>query len=203
MAAPPKILPQLDRSEFAAIFSADVEATDVRYTGPSIYKYYHFPDAAKQRAFFTKPTIKFSHKDELNDPFELSQRWEKFGCPLTKEIFEKYIRKRFETQLTDVGFISKKVREVASKRGFSMSRQQARRFFRSREGRLALEKEKEEGRTRISLMGTLLPQTFKENETEFIGAFARVRWSRLSEQISRLDKWSLCGVRPPCGLAAR
>jgi hypothetical protein len=28
------------------------------------------------------------------------------------------------------------------------------------------------------------------------------RWSRLSEQIFRVDKWSLCRVRLPSGVAA-
>ena len=30
-----------------------------------------------------------------------------------------------------------------------------------------------------------------------------LRWSRLSEQFFRLDKWSPAGVRLPCGEAAR
>jgi hypothetical protein len=168
-----RILPQLDRDDFAAIFSADVEATDVRYTKPSIYKYYCFDDADTQRAFFTKPTIKFAHKDDLNDPFELSRRWQSFGCPLTKEVFEKHVRKRFENGLNDIGYITKKFREQALKRGAPMSRQQVRRLLFSREGRAALEKEKQEGLARISLIGTLLPQAFQEHEVEFIDSFAR------------------------------
>jgi hypothetical protein len=32
-------------------------------------------------------------------------------------------------------------------------------------------------------------------------AQAQKRWSRLSEQLFRIDKWSVCRVKLPCGLA--
>ena len=125
---------ELSRDDFSTIFSDDIELTDIRYSGPLIYKYYYFADSKVQRAFFAKPSIKFTHKDDLDDPFELSRRWQKFGCPFTKEIFDKYVRKRFEDQITDVGVITKEFRNRANRSGIYLSRQQIRRWLLSREG---------------------------------------------------------------------
>jgi hypothetical protein len=113
----------LNRDDFSFIFSDDVELMDARYAEPFIYKYYHFPDLVLQREFFAKPTIKLTHKDDLNDPFELSRRWSKFGCPFTKPVFDKYVRKRFERQFSDVNFLREKLQARAKESGRALSRQ--------------------------------------------------------------------------------
>ena len=85
---------ELDRDDLSEIFSDHVDLYDERYSWPSIYKYYNFSNERALRSFITRPTIKFAHKSELNDPFELLKRWEKFGCPLTENVFNKFVRPR-------------------------------------------------------------------------------------------------------------
>jgi hypothetical protein len=164
---------QFSRDDFSEVFSDDVELTDVRYSRPFIYKYYYFPDPKTLLAFIAKPTIKFAHKDNLNDPFELSKRWSKFGCRFTEAVFDKYVRPRFEDQIEDIGFMTKKFRERAKQSGLSLSRQQTRRWLSSREGQLEIAKMRQAGLERITAMVKLLPQMFEENEGEFIDSFIR------------------------------
>lgn len=181
---------QFDRNDFAPFFSDDVELTDVRYAGQYICKYFHFPEATIQRNFLARPTLKFSHKDDLNDPFELSKRWSKFGCPLTESVFQKHLRPRYENQLTDVNFMSKKLRDKARQNGTTLSRQQARRMLGSKEGRLAVERERQAGLEYIATMQKIMPQAFQDHEPEFIDSFARETGIlSLTEDPNSPDMW--------------
>src|SRR5438270_13791950 len=85
-----------------------------------------FPSIAVQRSFFVKPTLKFTHKDDLNDPFELSRRWETFGCPFNEAIFDKYVLRKFERDFSNIKLVRKKVRQHAEAQGLFLSRAQIR-----------------------------------------------------------------------------
>ena len=61
-----------DTFDPTGIFDPDVENIESdRYCEPLIYKY--FP--SERRAFFTTPQFRFSQREVLNDPFEMSRRW--------------------------------------------------------------------------------------------------------------------------------
>ncbi|MEW6450061.1 MAG: DUF2971 domain-containing protein [Pseudomonadota bacterium] len=181
---------QFSREDFAAIFSDDVELTDVRYSQSSIYKYFYFPDLAALRAFFEHPSIKFAHKDDLNDPFELSRRWQKFGCPFTDAIFDKYVRKRVEAGLNDIGVITRKFREYAKRQGMSLSRQQARRWLASREGKERIAVEQKVASEQVSMLASTFPKLFREHEGKFIDSFAMATGIlSLTENPCSADMW--------------
>ena len=59
--------------------------------------------------------------------------------------------------------------------------------------------------SKIYRLGTINPGAAFDAKSAFGSILVRVlgqRWSRLSEQIFRFDKWSACQVRLPCGEAA-
>jgi hypothetical protein len=155
------------------IFSDDVETTDVRYSAASIYKYYNFDDIHAQERFFTLPTLKFAHKSELNDHFELSRRWAKFGCPFTEAMFDKYVRRRFAAKLADTSFIAAKFRQKAEEQGISLSRQQVRKFLRSREGKTHISNAHQSALGHLDSLVKLLPRVFRDHEAELVESFAR------------------------------
>lgn len=181
---------EFSRRDFTEIFSDDVELTDVRYSEPFIYKYYYFPDPEALLTFVAKPTIKFAHRDDLNDPFELSKRWARFGCPLTEAIFDKYVRPRFEDQIGDIGLVTRKFRERAAQNGVFLSRQQTRRWLSSREGQFEIATVRQAGLEHMAEMAKLLPQMFQENEGDFVDSFIRETGIlSLTEDPNSSDMW--------------
>jgi hypothetical protein len=61
-----------EQFDLASILEPDVEMIESNhYAADVIYKY--FPAARK--SFFSKPQLRFSQWDALNDPFEMSRRW--------------------------------------------------------------------------------------------------------------------------------
>jgi hypothetical protein len=172
---PPNLSSTIDlsREDFSAIFADEIESTDVRYSGETIYKYYYFDDVAVQKIFFGLPTLKFAHKSELNDPFELSRRWSQFGCPFTEKIFDKYVRKRFESKLNNVNYMTAKFLDKARRQGVPLSRQQVRRILMSREGKAHIANAGQSALEYLDSLVNSLPQVFSEHEEEFIESFIR------------------------------
>jgi hypothetical protein len=80
-----------DQFDLASILDSDVEKIEnTKYGADAIYKY--FPPA--RRAFFSRPQMRFSQKEALDDPFEMSRRW--------KEARDLGLRKYIETGLKHV-----------------------------------------------------------------------------------------------------
>jgi hypothetical protein len=58
--------------DLTTLMDSDVEKIESTiYNNSTIYKY--FPSS--RRAFFKKPQVRFSPREALNDPFEMSRRW--------------------------------------------------------------------------------------------------------------------------------
>src|SRR5437868_5616355 len=151
----------IDRADFAWLFSDDMDLMEARYTESSIYKYYYFPSSAVQRTFFLHPTLKFAHKDDLNDPFELSKRWEKFSCPFNEAILDKYVLKQVEKKLSNIKFVRREMRRHAEEKGMVLSKAQIRQLS-SPERMEALRVEQSE---KMKLMLAFFPIFIREHES--------------------------------------
>jgi hypothetical protein len=67
----------------------DVERIEkTLYSLPLVYKYY----APARRQFFERPKVRFSQREALNDPFEMSRRWKKISADGMKD----YISSRLQ-----------------------------------------------------------------------------------------------------------
>jgi hypothetical protein len=61
------------------------EIESINFSAPRIYKYF----SKERRRFFTKPQLRFSQKEVLNDPFESTVRWKSIGISgLRKYVME-------------------------------------------------------------------------------------------------------------------
>jgi Protein of unknown function (DUF2971) len=75
-----------------SLLDPDVEAIESRlYDKSTIYKY--FPSS--RRTFFTKPQVRFSPRQALNDPFEMSRRWHE----ISTEGLRAYVKDKLNSSL--------------------------------------------------------------------------------------------------------
>ena len=65
----------------------------IAYTDPHIFKYLKFPTDDSLVGWLKEPTLKFSTKSQLNDPFELSRRWHDFKVPIDQQRMSNFIKK--------------------------------------------------------------------------------------------------------------
>ncbi|WP_213773118.1 DUF2971 domain-containing protein [Bradyrhizobium sp. dw_78] len=80
-----------DQFDLASILDPDVEKVEeAKYVAASIYKYF----SSARREFFSRPQMRFSQKETLDDPREMSRRW--------KEARDIGLRKYIETGLRHV-----------------------------------------------------------------------------------------------------
>jgi len=63
--------------DVAKLLDPDIEAIEnTIYTGSTTYKYFPF----SRRSFFSKPQVRFSPREALNDEFEMSRRWKEINA---------------------------------------------------------------------------------------------------------------------------
>jgi hypothetical protein len=113
----------------SSVFAPDLLAMDERCAARSLFKYYMFPKADIKLGFFEKPRIKFAVKSQLNDPFELTKRWKKFGSPITYEIFGKYITKYIDRRLDDSNYVKGELIKTIVKKYPNVTARNARRII--------------------------------------------------------------------------
>jgi hypothetical protein len=78
--------------DVTTLLDEGVEAIEGKlYDQPTIYKY--FPSV--RRAFFTKPQVRFSPREALNDPLEMSRRWRE----ISTEGIRAYIKDKLNHSL--------------------------------------------------------------------------------------------------------
>ncbi len=78
--------------DFSKIISKEVEDADSVAAPSRVYKYNPFA----RRQFFNKPSFRFTQKSGLNDPFELTRRWNEFGSEATRALFSNHLKKTME-----------------------------------------------------------------------------------------------------------
>lgn len=103
--------------DVGTIMSRDVEEMDSPIPPPSLYKYY----SASRSAFFVDPVIRFTQKTALNDPFELTKRWEEYAGAESRMHFAKYIRSRMEQLIGNKGLVLALFKEDCAKSGVFLS----------------------------------------------------------------------------------
>jgi hypothetical protein len=158
--------------DFKNLFDSEVEQMERRYDGAFIYKYLCFADPQFVTEFFTRPTLKFTHKDDLNDPFELSRRWEDFGCPFNETMLEWHLRRPLRARLSDVLAARKEMAVKAKEQMPWLSRRERRKTISERIGRRELSKVRNETLVRASEIEAAMPTIFPALETGFIQDFA-------------------------------
>src|SRR5215207_738025 len=84
-----------DAFDASSLLDPDVEKIESTvYTAPLIYKYY----SVCRRRFFERPQVRFSQRDALNDPFEMSQRWNEVSA----DGLRKYVKSRLNESLPKI-----------------------------------------------------------------------------------------------------
>lgn len=164
---------KISPDDFKHLFAADCEQMEARYEGASIYKYFHFPNSELLAEFLSKPTIKFAHKSDLEDPFELTKRWEEFGCPFNREIFEQFVRRPLRGKLSDIVRMRKALASKAKEKMPGLARRERRRIVSFKFGIRELAAAREGALTHASSFEFLMPITFPTMEREFIDDFAK------------------------------
>lgn len=74
--------------DLSTLFSDETKRLEEDFSGTEVYKYY----STSRLGFFKSPQLRFTQKSGLNDPFELTRRWEQFGSPPTRELMTNYVR---------------------------------------------------------------------------------------------------------------
>ena len=74
--------------DFASLMAGDLQDMEAEFAGETVYKYY----SSERRRFFEHPTVRFTQKTALNDPFELTRRWHEFGSTPTRGAIVAYLR---------------------------------------------------------------------------------------------------------------
>jgi hypothetical protein len=80
--------PLLENFDVSALIDSEVERieSDV-FRDPLVYKYFSSP----RRAFFSKPQLRTSQREALNDPLEMSHRWNIAKADGLKSLVEKHL----------------------------------------------------------------------------------------------------------------
>lgn len=90
-----------EKIDFARLLDSRAFSIQGTCASSSLFKYYHFHERDVLSSFLSKPTVKLATKTDLNDPFDLSRRWEKFSSAETVDFIKRYVIARFERELAD------------------------------------------------------------------------------------------------------
>lgn len=102
-------------------------------TLPIVYKYY----PADRRSFFRNPQIRFTQQAELNDPFELSRRWQSESFVDARPFLMDKVQKGLSIIFGDAAFMSGRLQEELESKGIDLTPQQVdvlRQLLQTREG---------------------------------------------------------------------
>lgn len=154
-----------DQFDLSSLFDPDVEKIEkTKYAADAIYKY--FPPV--RRGFFSRPQLRFSQKDVLNDPFEMSRRWKEARNVGLREYIETGLRYVLPRVFTDKEVLLERFTEQGEK-------ELGRRITRNERRRLESILTSPAGQTFIQsqlvhaqqLVGPLLEVTFARLEADF------------------------------------
>jgi hypothetical protein len=109
-----------DAFDLASILSRDIEEMEAGFPGDAVYKYY----SETRRSFLTKPQVRFTQKAGLNDPFELTKRWQDFGTAPTRDLFISYLQSSLRGYLSRKDLIAERIRANFEEQGQSLTSEQ-------------------------------------------------------------------------------
>src|SRR3984893_8840449 len=106
--------------DLTKIISQEIEEADAVIPPSSVYKYY----PPERSGFFSKPSIRFTQRSGLNDPFELSRRWTEFGSVSTRKVFADHIKQTSKKLRGDKDALVQIVKADCLRRGQFLSDEQ-------------------------------------------------------------------------------
>ncbi|HYI26330.1 MAG TPA: DUF2971 domain-containing protein [Bradyrhizobium sp.] len=140
----------------STVFSDEAKKMEEEFSGTSVYKYY----SDERRGFFKAPQVRFTQKgNALNDPFELTRRWEEFGSPPTIELMTNYVREPVLAMMKDPAVVLDVLCEKLTEAGTPFNRQFMEQRLVSREGRVWLSQRVAETEVMVD---TVMPIMWKE-----------------------------------------
>ena len=121
MGALERFLQDDDRTfDVASFIADDVREMESAFPPFSVYKYF----SCNRVEFFCEPTIRFTQKTSLNDPFELTKRWHEFASAPTRTFFADYLRRKFAQIAANKELVLEMLKESFAKKGIFLAPQQ-------------------------------------------------------------------------------
>nr|WP_295465420.1 DUF2971 domain-containing protein [Mesorhizobium sp.] len=176
----------------SGVFSPDVRAMEARFDGASLYKFLYFDSEEGTTRYLTDPTLKFTQKSGLNDPFELTRRWKDFGSVPTYDIFQKIIQISLEEKLSNTDYIYDELVNSKEFHQSGMSSQQLRARLSSTEARGLLIQLTEQIRSQLPYLTKLFFGVVADQFDEQIEKIvSKMGILSLTEAIDNRALWSL------------
>lgn len=127
-----------DSIDLVAMVSSEFFKMDIECERTRLYKYLNFPDRKFTLKFLRNPTVKFATKDQLNDSFDLTRRFERFGADMFRSFAAKYIERYFDRHIRDIEFLIDKFQEKPEFAAMNLTRSRARHVLKSPQGQIAI-----------------------------------------------------------------
>ena len=107
-----------DSFDLEIFFDPSVKAIESTvYSKPSIYKYY----SHGRRGFFSKAQVRFSPREALNDPFEMSRRWQETRAEGLRKFVQERLAISVPAALSNKQLILSMLLEGAAENGVTIS----------------------------------------------------------------------------------
>ncbi|GEM_PF-5043272 len=181
-----------DNIDLTAMVSSDFFRMDVACDKAQLYKYLNFQDRDFTLRFLRNPTVKFATKDQLNDPFDLTRRFERFGAEMFRKFAARYIQRYVDERITDVEFLVGEFQKRPEFASLKLTRQQARQILSSSRGQIAIGAMAEQMRSQIPLfLEMVFDYADQHLDTMFDEAILGAGVLSLCEQNNNKALWSL------------
>lgn len=178
--------------DFVALVASDFFEMDVRCDQSRLYKYLSFPDVAFRRVFLANPTFKFATKAQLNDPFDLSRRFDRFGADLLRKFMTKHVAAQLELRLEDSSYLVEEMAKNPKFNASGWSKLQLRQLLEMPIGKAAVAAVRDQMRATLPLMIDAVFDSADSHLDELVeGPIARTGILSLSETPDNRVLWSV------------
>ncbi len=178
--------------DFVALVASDFFEMDIPCDRPHLYKYLTFNDVSFRRNFLANPTLKFATKAQLNDPFDLSRRFDQFGGELLRKFANKYVAAQLEERLGDPSYVIEEIAKIPRVKASGLSMLQLRQLLETPIGKAAVSSVRDQMRASLPLMIDTVFDVADSRLDEFVeGPIARTGILSLSEAPDNRALWSV------------
>jgi hypothetical protein len=156
--------------DLSAIFSDEVKKMEEEFSGTSVYKYY----SDQRRGFFKTPQVRFTQKgNALNDPFELTRRWEQYGSAPTIELMTNYVREPVLAMMKDPGIVLDGLCEKLTNEAIPFNRAFLAERLNSNEGRAWLSQQAAQTEVMVNTVMELMWKEWSAHSDEMVEGVIR------------------------------
>lgn len=179
--------------DFVSLLEADFFSMNAATcTNSALYKYLSFSDPIARATYFSGPTIKFATKAELNDPFDLSRRFDQFGAELLRKFMTKAVSQRLDSELADVDAIVNRMTGLPQFAASGLSRHQLLSMLETPLGQAAIDNIREQMRGQLPTLIEMAFDYADKHVDEFMaGPIANTGVLSLSEIPDNRALWSV------------